>query len=132
MKATAPHQRGPADDEALAALRTLRAWLAADAASPPTSVTHYDSKHLPPGIASPRAYRARARGIPEARRVGRDVVVPVDAWDRTLERPAATRPRAPASAAAEADDVDELLAAGGVRLRVVRDARNVGAARGPR
>lgn len=64
--------RTPTDEDLVGALRTVAEWF---------------SRDLPPGVPSPRSFRARARRIPEARLVGRDVIVPVGAWERSLERP---------------------------------------------
>lgn len=79
----------PTDEQALAALRTLRAWLGLAASAPTT----FDAERLPPGITRDaflrrhrRRWRARAEGWT---RVGQARVVTVEAWQHDIDEEAA-------------------------------------------
>jgi len=80
----------PSDEQALAALRTLWAWLSLT----PSAATTYDAERLPPGItrdAFLRRHRRRWRaGVEGWTRVGQARVVTVEAWQRDINEEAAT------------------------------------------
>lgn len=106
---------GPSDVEALAALRTLRAWMGA--ASIPAVFTQHD---LPPDVTSAAAYlrrhRAlRAAGVPGVWMRGKVAATTAEAWSTEL-------PRARRLVVVEpARDIDaELDQALGIRTRVPR------------
>ena len=77
----------PSDEEALAALATLRAWLGVGAAPSPAV---YDQTHLPPGVSRDaflRLHRARTRERVEGwSRRGKARLVTAEAWRVEIER----------------------------------------------
>ena len=96
----------PDDDPLIRDLARALAALLRSAAPPANGPAFYTPTALPPGITSRRAFAARCRTIPAARREGRAWVVAVADWHAA--RTPAPRP---------ADDAESLLAAAGVRLR---------------
>ncbi len=125
MKPTSsPPTRKPDDDDFVeVVIRVPRASLAALVGVVATPAP-YTSKNLPPAIASSRSYREHVRSMPGARRVGRDWVIDVGDWNAglaaTRRAPKATKPIDPPR---PVDDVDTLLAGGGVKLRAVGGRR---------
>lgn len=82
----------------------------------PTTEEHFTSAHLPPGT-SRRAFAARCRRLPDARRCGRTWVIPVESWWAACRRGSAPQVTPQASPEAAA-----LLGAAGLRLRGGRRA----------
>lgn len=96
----------PADPLVLDLARALAALLRSAGPAANAGATYYSSTALPPGVSSRRAFAARCKTIPAARREGRGWVVAAVDWF------AARAPAPPPD-----DSAETLLAAAGVRLR---------------
>ena len=111
----------PSDDQALEALRTLRAWLGLGAVA--TAPTTYTQSSLPPGVtrrAFLKRHAARVRaGVAGWTRSGHGRVVTRAAWDVDVAAETAREPHRTRSARLEVvRDLDaELDAALGIRTR---------------
>jgi hypothetical protein len=112
----------PSDQQALEALRTLRAWLGLDAAS--RAPTTFDQDHLPPGTTRRSFLRRHAAHVRAGTsgwcRVGHGRTVTVEAWSMDVATETAGAHRLRPTRLEVVRDLDEEIdQALGIRVRKV-------------